>query len=164
VRSEVVSDPGNPAAVGLQAAGLGSGDATLIQPPDCTTDPTITGCTTTDPNCDTDPTLAGCSGTRANKKKAKAAAAKMNLAAGCVRSRIRASVRGSGISKVTYLLNGRVLKVVKGRSPFKLNAPARKMSNGANRLTASIAFKDRATPSRVVNKRLARCADPNFTG
>ena len=57
-----------------------------------------------------------------------------------------------------------MLKVVKGKSPFKLNAPARGMGGGAHRLTASIAFKDRATPSRVVNKRLARCADPNFTG
>ncbi len=176
VRSEIVSDPGNPAGVGLQAAGLGSGDATLVNPRDCSTDPslcltdcttnpTLAGCTTTY-DCTTNPSLTGCDGTRAEKKNgdAKSAAAKMNLAAGCVRSRIRASVQGSGISKVTYLLDGRVLKVVKGKSPFKLNAPARGMGGGAHRLTASVAYKNRATPSRVISKRLARCADPNFTG
>lgn len=176
VRSEVVSNPGNPAGVGLQAAGLGSGDATLVNPPncttnpnlagcppDCTTNPGLAGCTTTD--CDTNPAAAGCAGTRATaKKKAKSAAVKMKLKGGCVRKRIRASVKGKGISRVTYLLNGRVLKVKKGKSPFKLNAPARRMRRGANRLVASIAFKDRATPSRVVKKRLARCANPNFTG
>ena len=67
VRSEIVSDPGNPAGVGLQAAGLGSGDATLVDPrglhapihllcvTDCTTNPTLAGCTTTY-DCTTNPT------------------------------------------------------------------------------------------------------------
>lgn len=175
VRSEIVSNPGNPAGVGLQAAGLGSGDAILVKLPTCADDPTLPGCTTdcttnpsasgcTTTNCDTDPSGANCA--RAGSKKP--ASAKMKFAAKCKGRRLRASVTGSGIKKVTYLVDGRVLKVVKGGSPFKLNVAGSKVGRGAHRVTASVAFKDRSSPSQVMNKRVSACASaaaaPNFTG
>jgi hypothetical protein len=161
VRSEIVSNPGNPAGVGLQAAGLGSGDAILVNsPPDCTTDPALPGCTSVE-NCSTKPSAAGCE--RSTSKPPR-----MKLAAKCRNRRIRASVTGTGISKVTYVLDGRVLGVVKGGSPFKLNARARNLSRGPHKLSASVEFADKTTPTRVATKRLAACtraaADPNFTG
>jgi hypothetical protein len=154
-RSEIVANPGNPAAVGLQAAGLGSGDAVLVQP-NCTTHPDGANCGT---DCKTNPTAKACS----KVKGKKASSPKLKVAGTCVTTRIRASVSGDGIKKVTYMVDGRVLKTVK-RSPFKLNTVVRNLAAGRHRLTATVTFKAAGTAPKVMTKPFARCSAPNFTG
>ncbi len=155
-RSEIVANPGNPAAVGLQAAGLGSGDAVLVAP-DCTTHPNDEKCKTVD--CKTNPKATGCS----KVKGKKASSPKLKVKGTCVTTRLRASVSGTGIKKVTYMVDGRVLKVVK-RRPWKLNTVVRNLAAGRHRLTATITFKAAGTAPRVMAKPFARCSAPNFTG
>ena len=70
---------------------------------------------------------------------------------------------GSGIKKVTFLIDGHVVKTVKGKAPFKLNTTARHLSAGSHRVTASVTFKGKK-PTQVMTKRFSRCRDPNFTG
>jgi hypothetical protein len=147
VRTEVIANPGNPAGVGLLAAGIGSGAAVLVTPADCTTTPNAPGCVP-----------------KSGKVGENASSPKLQVEGTCVRKRIKASVSGSGISKVTYLLNGRVLKTVKGPSPFELDVTARKLSAGPNKLTAKIAFQSSSQQTEKVSKKLARCRAPNFTG
>lgn len=168
VRSQVVANPLNPFGVGLQAAGIGSGNAVLIEPdPDCSDTPTapqcVTNCTTNPSgagcaDCKTNPSAAGCATTRA----AKAADPQLRLAGTCVRKRIRASVTGEDITKVAYLLDKRRLRVVKGGSPFNLNV-VRALRAGSHKLTATITFSS-GRPTQKITRRLARCRDPKFTG
>lgn len=133
VRSEIVVDPGNPGAVGLQAAALGSGGAVLVQP--------------------------AISGGAAGKK---GGSPKLRVKGVCVDKRLRATVSGSGIKKVTFLLDGRVVDTVK-KAPFKLNTVVRHLSAGRHRLTASIAFGGGGA-TQVITKKFSRCRAPNFTG
>jgi hypothetical protein len=133
VRSEIVSDPGNPGAVGLQAAALGSGGAVLVQPAK--------------------------SGGTAGKK---GGSPKLHIKGVCVGKRLRAKVTGKGIKKVTYLLDGRVVRVVK-KSPYKLNTLVRNLGAGRHKLTASIKRKS-GKATKVITKNFSRCRAPNFTG
>jgi hypothetical protein len=174
VRSEIVTDPGNPGAVGLQAAGLGSGDAVLVQP-DCSSlnppsDCLINDCASANPpstcvNTDcasVNPPSSCGSGGSGGANGANASSPKLRAAGTCARSRVRASVTGSGIKKVTFLIDGHVVGVDK-KAPFKLNVSAHRLSAGSHRLTASVTFTGTG-PSQVLKKRFSRCRDPNFTG
>ena len=159
VRSEIVTDLLNPGAVGLQAAGLGSGDAVLVEAPNCQSSPPPSGCTTTTSNCTTSPPPSGCG----HADSAKASSPKLRVGGTCAKNRVKASVTGSGIKKVTFLIDGHVVKTVKGKAPFRLNAAARNLSAGSHRVTASLTFKAKK-PTQVITKRFSRCRDPNFTG
>ncbi len=133
VRSEIVADPGNPGAIGLQAAGLGSGGAVLVQP-------AITG---------------GVAGKKGGSPK-------LSVKGVCVANRLRATVTGKGMKKVSFLLDGRVTDTVK-QPPFKLDEGVRGLSAGRHRLTASIRLSGGGA-TEVITKKFSRCRAPNFTG
>lgn len=160
VRSEIVSDLLNPGAVGLQAAGLGSGDAVLVEPPPptCESANPPSSCTTTTPNCTSANPPSSCGGALSKK----ASAPKLHTDGTCAKNKVRASVTGSGIKKVTFLIDGHVVKTVKGKSPYKLKTSVHNLSAGSHRVTAKVTYK--ASPTQVMTKRFSRCRDPNFTG
>jgi hypothetical protein len=150
VRSQVVSDPGNPAAVGLQAAGLGSGDAVLVE--------AATPPSTTESPPDTTP----------NRKKKTPGTpgppTKLRTPHGCVKTTLDSSVTGSDITKVSFILDGELVDVDK-TAPFKLNMVLRDLSKGRHRLNAIVAYRPSADrPDRVLKRQFYRCGSPNFTG
>lgn len=158
VRSEVVADPGNPGAIGLQAAGLGSGDVVEIAEPPPPSDPPADP--PTDPPCTPVDTSGSCAGTRGRSSSSP----RLSVAGSCVKGRVRASVIGDGIKKVTYRLGGRVVGVAKGSAPYKLNVSARSLRAGSSRLTATVQFTAGGAPDQLLSRRIARCRAPRFTG
>jgi hypothetical protein len=160
VRSTIISDPSNPAAVGLRAAGLGSGSAVLVQRSTSCTDPSPPpSCSPSTPCVPGSATSGSCAATGATKGKKS----KLSVAGTCTSNRVRASVSGKQVSSVTYLVDGHVVRKVK-KNPFKLNAKV-KLSPGSHKLTASVTYtKASGKGPQVLTKRLGRCGDPNFTG
>lgn len=143
VRSEILSDPGNPAGIGLKAAAVGSGGAILVQPVGLAV---VGGLTTSSPGSPAAPRPS----------------AKLKLKGTCVKNLLKASVSGTGITKVIFKLDGRVLSTVK-KAPFKLNTVV-KLSAGPHRLTATVFFTSSSPVSEVLTSNFARCRAPNFTG
>ena len=90
---------------------------------------------------------------------------------GCVRRRFRASVTGSGIASVTYLLDGRRISVARARNTSSVIVDTARLRVGRHRLTARVTFRPetRLRPaSRVLT--FSRCTKdahvkkPLFTG
>ena len=140
VRSEILSDPGNPAGIGLKAAAVGSGGAILVQP------------VAVSP-----PTTSSPGGPAAPRPSAK-----LKLKGTCVKNVLKASVSGTGVTKVIFKLDGRVLSTVT-KAPFKLNR-AVKLGAGPHQLTATVFFTSSSPVSQVLTSNFARCRAPNFTG
>ena len=90
----------------------------------------------------------------------------------CVDKSFRAAVTGRSISRVTYYLNGRVLKRVEataGRTSFPVTVSPRGLGRGPQRLVATVVFTpESATRPRTLPFTFHRCARaaqaPRFTG
>jgi hypothetical protein len=88
---------------------------------------------------------------------------KLRLKGVCVNSVLRASVSGTGIDRVTYLLDDRVVKTVK-KKPFKLHAEVGKLRKGRHELKARLVMKSGSSSTQVLTRNFFSCRGPSFTG
>ena len=97
-----------------------------------------------------------------------APSARLFAPSGCAGKPFNAVVRGRGIARVVFRIDGRVVAVKRG-STVRLRVNPRKMTIGVHRLVATVHFssESRQAPRRIVRtfQRCARqLAAPRFTG
>jgi hypothetical protein len=89
---------------------------------------------------------------------------------GCLRRAFRARVSGREITSVTFTLDGRVLKRIKGRrATYSVRVQPGRYGFGRHKLVARVTFTDAsATLARKLPLTFRRCAQgpvaPRFTG
>ena len=88
---------------------------------------------------------------------------KLRVKGVCVNNVLRASVSGTGIAKVTYLLDDRAIATVK-KKPFKLNEEVGKLRKGRHELKARVVMKSGASSTQVLTRNFFSCRGPSFTG
>jgi hypothetical protein len=138
-RSSVVSNPGNPEALNLHAAGMGSSEAVLVKPSAV-------------------PGIKGKQSAPGVKLKSPALGNK------CIEGKFGARVTGKQIAKVAFKLNGKVIKVDRA-APFKVKVSPRALKVGSNKLVAKVSFVRSANRKPVKLSGLVfRCKAPSFTG
>jgi thrombospondin type 3 repeat protein len=95
--------------------------------------------------------------------------ARLLAASGCAARSFNARVRGVGIAKVVFRLDGKKIKVVKKGSLFSARVNPQKLSLGVHRLVATVTFQaSRHAKSRTLRASFQRCGKrlvaPRFTG
>lgn len=95
-----------------------------------------------------------------------AAVAVLNTRSSCRSNVVRATVRGRGMRRVTFSINGRRVKTVRVRSGQRtVSTNLRRRSRGTQAITVRVQFANR---TRTLTARAGRCAQaqvqPQFTG
>lgn len=88
---------------------------------------------------------------------------------GCLSRTFSARVRGAGIAKVVFRLDGKVVKTVRRGGLFVARVNPRRLSLGVHRLVATVTFTASSHPkSRTLRASFQRCSNqliaPRFTG
>ncbi|MEX0993215.1 MAG: hypothetical protein WDZ37_04385 [Solirubrobacterales bacterium] len=103
-------------------------------------------------------------------QKAVTGTASFSAPTGCAGGKFRVSVRGTGIARVMFYLDGKKLKTVRKRGSsnrFTISIDGRKLPVGGHRLTAKVKFVPASpTKSKTLKRTVQRCgaAQPKFTG
>lgn len=92
-----------------------------------------------------------------------AAPPKLNLKGVCVKSVLKATVTGTGIAKVVFLLDGKKIATDKGK-PFKLNQRVGTLRKGRHELGARVVFKSGQGSTTTLTDNFFSCRGPSFTG
>jgi hypothetical protein len=95
--------------------------------------------------------------------------ARLLAASGCAARSFNARVRGVGIAKVVFKIDGKKIKTVKKGSLFSARVNPQKLSIGVHRLVATVTFQaSRHAKSRTLRASFQRCGKrliaPRFTG
>lgn len=88
---------------------------------------------------------------------------KLSVKGVCVGRTLSAKVSGTGISKVTFLLDGRALKTDK-KKPFTLKQRVGVLRKGRHVLKARVHFKGGEDSTRMLTDDFFSCRGPSFTG
>jgi hypothetical protein len=89
---------------------------------------------------------------------------------GCVKQAFRARVRGRSIASVTFSIDGRKIKTIRGqRSVYSIKVRANRFGFARHKLVARVRFTAASgTPARSLPLTFRRCAQgtvaPRFTG
>jgi hypothetical protein len=98
-----------------------------------------------------------------------AVSARLLAPSGCASRTFNARVRGAGIAKVVFKLDGKKIKTVRKGSLFSARVNPAKLSLGVHRLVATVTFQaNRKAKSRTLRASFQRCGKrliaPRFTG
>ena len=102
-------------------------------------------------------------------ERVAAARARLLAPTGCQSKAFRASVRGAGIARVVFKLDGKRLKTLRRGTLFQVRVNPAQLRVGVHRLVATVRFnRSTRTRSRTLRSSFQRCSKqllaPRFTG